>query len=402
MSRAMSKSEFIALIAMMFATIAFSIDAMLPALPDIADELSPDNVNRAQLILTSFVLGMGLGTLFTGPLSDTFGRKPVILIGALVYIAGAALAWRGESLTIVLAGRVLQGLGAAAPRVVAMAIIRDKFKGREMARIISIAMLIFTLFPAVAPAIGAGIIALSNWRGIFVAFILFMVIVIIWTGTRLQETLDEQDRRPFRVKLLAEAFVEMMRHPTVRLSIMVQTLCMSILFSTLTMVQPIYDIMFGREDSFHLFFGGIAIVAGSASILNAKYVVRLGMRKIVTWTLGAHVILSLAILGLSILPLPLDLMFAVFVFWQTALFFAAGTTLGNLNAMAMEPMGHIAGMAASTIGFLATVGAAIIAASLGQLFDGSLIPLALGVLAMSVGGYALMLVMARVENRLPA
>ncbi len=397
----MSKSEFIALIAMMFATIAFSIDAMLPALPEIAAQLSPQDANRAQLILAAFILGMGVGTFLTGPLSDALGRKPVILGGALLYIVGALISWQGETLNTVLLGRVLQGLGAAGPRVVAMAVIRDLYKGRDMARIVSIAMLIFTLVPAIAPLVGAGIIAVTGWRAIFLAFVLFAVIIIVWMSARLPETLDLPDRRPFRARLLGAALVEMFAHPTVRLSILTQTLSMGMLFSMITQVQPIYDVVFDQAEIFPLMFGGVALVSGSASVLNATFVVRVGMRRIVTWTLGAHVIISLIMLTLSAVPLPGMVYFAAFVVWQTTVFFAAGTTLGNLNAIAMEPMGHIAGMAASVIGAVATVGAAVMAAGLGQLFDGSLLPLALGLLAMSGLGYALMLRMGRVEGELP-
>ncbi|MEM1004279.1 MAG: MFS transporter, partial [Pseudomonadota bacterium] len=189
MANRMSKAEFIALIAMMFATIAFSIDSMLPALPEIGAQLSPDDVNRAQLILTSFVLGMGIGTFFTGPLSDAFGRKPVIYGGAALYILASAVAWASASLELVLAARVVQGLGAAGPRVVAMAIIRDLYSGRVMARIISIAMMIFTLIPAAAPLLGAGMIAVFGWRSIFVLFIVFALIIVAWMGVRLPESL---------------------------------------------------------------------------------------------------------------------------------------------------------------------------------------------------------------------
>jgi DHA1 family bicyclomycin/chloramphenicol resistance-like MFS transporter len=397
----MSRGEFIALIAMMFATIAFSIDAMLPALPEIGAELSPDDLNRAQLILTSFVLGMGIGTFFTGPLSDAFGRKPVILVGSLLYIFAAAVAWASSSLELVLAARVLQGIGAAAPRVVAVAIMRDLYVGREMARMMSIAMMIFTIFPAFAPMLGAGIIALVGWRGIFAAFILFSLICICWMGIRLPEPLAIEKRRPFRAPLLLGAVREMVTHPTVRLSIIVQTLCMGMLFSTLTMVQPIYDVIFDRAASFPFWFGAVALVSGTASILNAAIVVRVGMRRMVTWSLGAQVVLSSCVLALSGLDLPLTALFVIFVTWQCCLFFMAGTTLGNLNAIAMEPMGHIAGMAASVIGAISTVLAAAIAAPVGLMFDGSLVPLAAAVVVMSSTGFALMLHMGRLEDRVP-
>ncbi len=402
MANRMSKGEFIALVAMMFATIAFSIDSMLPALPEIGAQLSPEDINRAQLILTSFVLGMGIGTFFMGPLSDAFGRKPVIYAGSALYIVSAAVAWASSSLELLLIARVAQGVGCAAPRVVAMAIIRDLYSGREMARIVSIAMMIFTLVPAVAPMLGAGMIALTGWRGIFVSFILFSLSTVVWMGLRLPESLKPQNRRPLRLPLMASAAREMFTHPTVRVSIFVQTLCLGMLFTTLTMVQPVYDVIHDSADSFPFWFGFVALMSGSASLLNAALVIRVGMRRLVTWALGAQIVITIGVITLNATPLSANLSFAVFVFWQTSIFFMAGMTMGNLNAIAMEPMGHIAGMAASVIGAVSTVLAAAIAAPIGLLFDGSLAPLTTGILVMSVTGFGLMLHMGRIENRLPA
>ncbi|WP_109311779.1 multidrug effflux MFS transporter [Ruegeria sp. AU67] len=402
MANRMSRGEFVALVAMMFATIAFSIDSMLPALPNIGAQLSPNDVNKAQLILTSFVLGMGIGTFFTGPLSDAFGRKPVIYVGSALYIIAAAAAWASSSLEMLLVARVFQGIGCAAPRVVAMAIIRDLYSGREMARIVSIAMMIFTLVPAIAPMLGAGVIALTGWRGIFASFILFSLITIVWMGLRLPEPLSVENRRPLRLPLILDAARQMFTHPTVRLSILVQTLCLGMLFTMLTMVQPVYDVIHDSADSFPFWFGFVALMAGSASLLNAALVIKLGMRRIVTWALGAQVLFTTAVIALNAADLSPTLSFAVFVSWQTAVFFMAGMTMGNLNAIAMEPMGHIAGMAASVIGAISTVFAAAIAAPIGQMFDGSITPLAVGILAMSAAGFGLMLHMGRIENRLPA
>ena len=224
MSR-MSRPEFIALIAMMFATIAFSVDAMLPALPEISDELSPLDPNRATLIITVFLAGMGIGTFFVGPMSDAMGRKPVIVGGAAVYIVGAAVAGTAETLELVVAARLLQGVGAAGPRVVAMAIMRDMYTGRVMARMLSIAMSIFVIFPALAPMIGTGIIYLFDWRAIFGAFVLFSAISVTWLMIRLPESLPPESRRAMRLPLMLGAVREMVSHPMVRLSIIVQTLC---------------------------------------------------------------------------------------------------------------------------------------------------------------------------------
>lgn len=396
---AIGKPEFIALIAMLFATIAFSLDAMLPALPEIGHELSPDDLNRAQLILTSFVLGMGIGTLFTGPLSDAFGRRSVMFAGAAVYISACAVAWASSSLELVLAARVVQGIAVAAPRIVGLAVIRDLFSGREMARIMSLAMMIFVIFPAFAPLIGTGIIWLIGWRGIFLAFILFSLISVAWMGLRLPETLPPAQRRPIRLPLLGEAVGHIFRNPTVRLAILVQTLCLAILFIMLSMVQPVYDVIFGRADSFSYWFFVVALVSGSASLLNAAVVVRVGMRRMVAWSLGIQICLSGAMWIIGTHLTSADGFFYLFVAYQSCVFFMAGTTMGNLNAIAMEPMGHIAGMAASIIGAISTIGAAAIAAPVGLMFNGSIVPLAAGITLLAAVAFLIMLEIGRIERR---
>jgi DHA1 family bicyclomycin/chloramphenicol resistance-like MFS transporter len=283
-----------------------------------------------------------------------------------------------------------------------MAVVRDLYSGREMARVVSIAMMIFTLVPAVAPMLGSVIIAFSSWRGIFAAFAAFALIIALWMGVRLPETLERQDRRPVRPALMAAALKEMVTHPTVRLSIIAQCLCLGMLFTMITLVQPAYDVVFDRAESFPFWFFGVALVAGTGSLLNAVLVVRLGMRRMVTWALASQIGLASAMLVLESMPLDNSVAFGLFVTWQTSVFFMAGVTLGNLNAMGMEPMGHIAGTAASVMGAISTVVAAAIAAPVGLLFDGSLLPLTAGSLIMAFLGFLVMLHMARVEARLPA
>lgn len=389
--------EFVVIAAMMFATIAFSIDSMLPAIPQIASELSPDAPNNAQLILSSFVLGMGLGTLFTGPLADAFGRKPVIMTGAVIYIGGALIAYLTQDLGVLLAARFVQGLGVSAPRVALGAIVRDMFAGREMARLMSFVMMVFSLVPAIAPTLGMGIIALWGWRSIFLSFVVFIGIGITWLALRVPETLAEENRKPFNVTTLIASAKEVLANPVVRHSMYAQTLCFGMLMALISNVQPLYDITFGRAESFPFYFGAIAVISASAALLNARLVMRLGMAFLVRAALLSQVGIASIMLLLCVLTPPAPWFFAAFLFWQTSVFFQTGLTLGNLNAIAMEPMGHLAGTTASITSAVSTVLGGAMAVPVGLAFDGTPVPLAVMTLLASIGGVWVMGRMARIR-----
>ncbi len=390
-TKPMPQKEFIALLAMLFAIVSFSIDGMLPALPQIARELTPDDVNRAQLIITSFVLGMGIGTLFAGPISDTIGRRPAIFGGVAIYILGSILASLTHSLDLLLAARLLQGLGAAGPRIVTLAMVRDLYSGRNMARIVSFAMMIFTLVPAIAPSIGALIIAGFGWRGIFGAVIVFALIASGWLTLRQPETLLPEKRRPLQFSPLLAAFREVMTHRLVVTSIAVQTLVYGALFGTLSSTQQIFDITFHRAESFPIWFAAIALMAGCANLLNASLVMRLGMRVLITAALAMQVVISGVMAVMTVAGLWPDwLYFPAYIFWTTSVFFTAGLTLGNLNALALEPLGHIAGMAASVNGCIATVLAVAIAAPIGLAFNGTPVPIMGSIATLCLAGWVLM------------
>ncbi len=378
--RALSMPEFVALMAMLSATIAFSIDAMLPALPEMGQSLSPDVPNRAQLVIVAFVLGMGAGTLFAGPLSDALGRKRVMLGGAALYCLGAAAAAFAPTLEWLLVARLVQGVGASGPRVAAQAMIRDLYAGRDMARVSSFVMMTFTLVPAVAPLLGAWIIAGFGWRGIFWVFVLFAVVSAAWLAIRQPETLAPEARRPLNFARLRHAAAEVFAHANVRRAIMVQTLVFGMLFATIMSVQPVFDVTFGRAESFPIWFGVVAVLAGSASFLNAHLVGRLGMLWLLRRALAGHLVLSVVLVALWLSgALPDAAQFPLFVLWQVGSFALAGLTIGNLNAIAMQPMGHIAGMAASVISAVSTILAGAIAVPIGQAFNGTPVPLMAGV-----------------------
>lgn len=375
-----SQTEFVALVAMLFATIAISIDAMLPALPEIAATLSPDAPNAAQLVVTSFVLGMGIGTLFTGPLSDAFGRKRVILVGSGFYALAALACYFAPSLEVLLAARLLQGLAAAAPRTVAIAMVRDLFSGREMAKIMSFVMMIFTIVPAIAPLMGQGIIALGGWHSIFLAYILFSGLTMLWLGLRQPETLPVDKRRPLHPGDLWRGTKELFTYRIIIISTLLQTLTLAALFATLSSLQGIFERQFDRAETFPLWFALIAVASMSGSLLNSRIVMTLGMRRVVTRTYAAVVVLTLVVLAtIGTGLLDGNLSFAMQMLWCIGLFAMMGLTMGNLNALAMEPVGHIAGLAASVISALATVGSVILAIPVGLAFNGTSTPLLVGV-----------------------
>jgi len=389
----LSQGEFVALMAMLLATVAISIDAMLPALPEIAATLSPGAPNAAQLVVTSFVLGMGLGTLFAGPLSDAFGRKRVILFGSSLYALAALACAFAPSLELLLAARVVMGIGAAAPRTVSVAIVRDMFSGREMARVLSFMMMIFTIVPAIAPLMGQGLIALGGWRSIFLAYIAFAGLTMLWLALRQPETLPPARRRPLHAADLALATREVLGHRVIVVSIVVQTLTLGALFGTLSSLQGIFEVQFDRAASFPMWFGVIALVSMLGSLLNSRIVMTLGMRRVVIATFAAQLGLTLLTLALHASgALPANAEFALHLLWMIGLFSMMGLTMGNLNAMAMEPVGHIAGLAASVISSIATIGAVVLAVPVGLAFDGGSGPV--------LAGVAVLLALALVFGRL--
>lgn len=387
---ARSQRTFVAMMAMLFATIALSIDAMLPALPDIAAELSPTDSNKVLLIISSFFLGMGLGTFVAGPVSDAYGRKPVIFVCAAIYAAATVLCYFAPSLEMLLLARVLQGIGAAAPRVVGMAMVRDLYKGRDMARIVSFVMMIFMIVPALAPLLGQGILLFGDWRTIFAALLIFVVIANSWVLLGQPETLPIETRRPFRPGLLWQSAVEMSRHRIALISTLCQGLGSACLLATVSSQQGIFAQTFDRADSFPLWFGIIALCAASGSLLNSRVVMRLGMRRVIVATYAAQVGFTVLILALDWSGLmPAALVFPAHVLWSITVFAMMGLTQGNLAALAMEDLGHIAGFAASMMTALSTVMAALLAVPVGLAFDGTQIPLMVAVSVFSALALAL-------------
>ncbi|KFI25531.1 multidrug MFS transporter [Haematobacter missouriensis] len=383
--------EFVALIAMMFATIALSIDAMLPALPQIAHELDLANPNRAQIIIPVFMAGIGLGQLFAGPLSDSFGRRRIIVIGVAIYIMGSLTAYLSHSFELLLVARFLQGIGASAPRIVGVAIVRDRYEGRMMARVMSFVMTLFILVPAIAPLFGTFVIHLAGWRSIFLVLVFAGVVMALWLLSRQPETLEVNHRRPFSFRAIGGAMREIFGNRLVVVYLLAMTLGFGPLFGFISSVQQIYDVSFGMGESFALWFAAQALIAGTAGPINATLVMRFGMRRMASTAFLIQAVLSVVMFTLWRIGVFESHPFPAFFCWAAAVFFLNGFIFGNLNALSLEHLGHIAGSAASVIGAVSTVLAVLIAFPIGQAFDGTPMPLIFGITCCACAGYLLML-----------
>lgn len=376
----LSTGEFVIIIALNFSLIAFSIDAILPALPDIASELIPSSPNKTQFIISSFLVGMGIATLFAGPLSDSFGRKKIICIGGTIFLFGTIIAGTANNLEVVLIGRFIQGLGVAGPRVAALAIVRDLYAGRKMAQIMSISMIFFTFVPAVAPMIGALILINFGWRSIFTGFIIFLIIAVGWLLLRQPETLVKNDRVSFAFSRIYKSLIDCFTNKIFVISTILQTLTFSILFASISTIQQVFDISYDKASSFPYWFGLIALISGSGSFINSYLVVKMGMRRLISvgFVIGTGASLCLILFNLFYL-----IPFSLYFVWQLCVFFMIGLIIGNLNALAMQPMGHIAGLAASIIGSASTIFGVLIAIPIGLSFKNSPDPLIIGTLCLS-------------------
>ncbi|OWU80338.1 multidrug MFS transporter [Loktanella sp. 22II-4b] len=382
--------EFVVIMALLFSAIAFAIDAMLPALPLMADTLTPEAPNRIQWVISSFLLGIGLGTIVTGPLSDAVGRRPVILGGLVVYALAAVLAALSQSLEAMLAARVLQGLGASGPRVAVMALVRDRFSGRDMARTSSFIMSFFTLVPAIAPTLGAGLMAAFGWRAIFVAFVIFALIAGVWFMARQPETLRPEMRRSLHPGPILVALREVLTNRQALLTTLAQALAFALLYIILASSAQVFTTTFDAADTFPFWFGVMALLSAFSTLLNAVLVGRLGMRNIVSVVFAIQLVLSLVTLLMNgPLSWPEGLAFPAWIFWQTSIFFTAGMTIGNLNALAMEPLGHIAGTAASAIGAFSTIVGVLLSVPVAAAYDGTPFWLAFGAVLVVGSGLAL-------------
>ncbi len=378
--------EFVALMATLTSLVALSIDALLPALPAIGQSLGVQRENDNQLIIALLFLGMAFGQMIYGPLSDSVGRKPAIYIGLGLYITGAFMALVSTTFPVMLIGRVIQGMGGAGPRIITVAIIRDQYQGRAMARVMSFITTVFILVPIVAPLVGQTILLVAHWRAIFGLYLLLATIAFIWFALRQPETLTPDRRRPFSWAQLMAAIREIFSN---RLAFG-YTIAIGLIFGAfmgyLNSAQQIFQEMYGLGKLFPFFFGALAFSIGSASFLNGRLVMRYGMRVLSRNALLTFSSLSLIFGVISAMLAGQPPLWALMTYFLMS-FFCVGMLFGNLNALAMETLGHIAGVGAAVIGSLSTLISLFLGTLIGQSYNGTVLPLVTGFALLSIAAF---------------
>jgi len=392
----LSLPEFVALFSLTTSLTALSIDAMLPALRDIGAALSVTESNDTQLIVTLFILGMVFGEFFFGPVSDAIGRKGAILIGLALFGVGAVISMTADSLTQILVGRIVQGIGCAGPKIAARALIRDQYEGPAMARILSFIFMVFIIVPMLAPALGQLIVAVASWRAIFFVFLALAAVNAVWLVLRQPETLEPARRIPFSLATLLSNGTLILRHGKV----MAYTVSLGFLFGALLVyvstAPAMFHDLYGIDETFPLYFAIIAFGLGLASFFNSRLVMRYGMHRLAVVALAGMIVFAGALLALTAAfgGAPPFAGFMVLCFLAVC---CNGLLFGNVNALAMQSLGRVAGLGASMVSSLSSLIAVILSVGLGRFYAQSVYPLAVALLLAGI--VALFLVLAADRNQ---
>ncbi|MBN9310766.1 multidrug effflux MFS transporter [Devosia sp.] len=388
-TRDLSRVEFIALVAALMALNALAIDVMLPALPYMGEALGIAHENERQLVVGVYMFGFGIAQLAFGPLTDRFGRRAPLLVGLAVYLVCAFAATFASNFTVLLALRFVQGLGAAGTRVIATAVVRDKYSGRAMAEVMSLTFMVFMAIPILAPGIGQLILLAGPWQYIFLFMTGLALMISLWAYVRLPETLHPEYRRPLSLGSVIDGFRIVVTNRQALFYGLAGTFLFGAMFGFISASQQIFVEIYGLGPYFPVAFAVMAGAIAIAQFVNSRVVRTFGMRRIshtaiLIYLGGAIVWLSLALMG----PVPFPLFFGLFVVIQWMFGWAAS----NMNSLSMEPLGQVAGTAASVFGFTQTVGGALIGTFIGQHYNGTLVPNAMGYTLMGAAVLACILV----------
>ncbi len=367
---------------------ALALDALLPALDVIGLAVGTNIPAHNQLLITMFFLGLGIGPLIFGPISDSIGRKPVVYWGFLLFILASYVCVYAPNLEVMVLGRILQGMSLAAPRTISIAMVRDCYSGDYMARIISFVTVVFILIPIIAPAMGKAIFDHWGWEAIFHMQVGFAILVMIWFWKRQPETLAMNDRTSFRFGVFINGYKELLGYRQTMLFTFIWGLITGSFLVYLSTSQQVFQEQYDLKEVFPYIFAALALTIGTATLLNGTLVLRYGMLRIVTVALTAFVLISLVYIVLFFRtgnpPFPVALIFFALQF------FAVGFLFGNLRALAMEPVGHIAGIGAAISGFIATLMGVLISAFIGQYVTHSIMPMFVGFLVCGLISFGIL------------
>ena len=357
--------------------VALTVDGMLPALPEIGRDLGVTDPSAPQLVISMVFLGMGFGQLIFGPLSDSIGRKPSFYIGMVVFIVGCLMCNFAQSFEMMIAGRIVQGIGASGPRIIPMALIRDEYEGRSMARIMSLIMMVFILVPMLAPLLGQVVIYYADWRAIFTCFLVLAVVLLFWFALRQPETLVVEKRKPFNVETILAGFKEVLKN-RIALGYTASIGMVSGAFvAYLATAQPILQEQYELGLKFPAYFAVMSLSIGIASYLNSKLVMKWGMRLLSSWSL-ILIIAASTCFALYLYFSGEEPSLWLFMVYLVVVLFFNGILFGNMTSMAMEPLGHIAGVGAAVVGSLSTFISVPFGILVGHSYNGSVMPLVLG------------------------
>lgn len=380
--------EFVALMASLMAIVALAIDAVLPALDIIGLSVGVTSPIETQQLIIMIFLGLGVGPLIFGPISDSFGRKPVVYMGFALFILASFICIYAQRFDVMIAGRILQGVALSAPRTISIAMVRDTYSGDFMARIMSFITVIFLLIPIIAPAMGKWILDAYNWQAIFYVQLLFTVLVGLWFWKRQPETLSEENTIPFSMGIFKDGLLELIKHKSTIGLTLISGFIVGSFLVYLSTAQQIFQYQYNLKDEFPYIFAGLAISIGTATFLNGTLVLRYGMEKIITISLIAFSAISLSYVALfSGTGNPSVEILLLFFALQ---FFAIGFLFGNLRALAMQPIGHIAGIGAAITGFISTLMSVPISTYIGKFVTESALPIFIGFSICSVLSMAIL------------
>ncbi|MGB6150781.1 MAG: multidrug effflux MFS transporter [Pricia sp.] len=385
--------EFIALMASLMSIVALAIDALLPAISHIGIAINSLDPTDNQLLITMIFLGLGFGQLFFGPLSDSFGRKPIVYMGFGLFAVASVICVFAPSLEIMIVGRILQGIGLSAPRTIAISIIRDTYKGDYMARIMSFVTAFFILVPVVAPAIGKWIMDAFGWEAIFYVQLFFALVVAIWFWKRQVETLKPQYKIPFSRKVFVNGLREFLKYKETVAFTFTSGFITGSFLVYLSASQQVFEEQYGLVESFPYIFAGLACSVGLSTFLNGTLVMRFGMRRLALMAVTAFC--AIALLYVVVFynsPNPNVVVLVAFLFAQ---FFCLGFLWGNFRSIAMEPIGHIAGIGAAINGFVSTIMAVPIANYIGNFVQDTVWPMFVGLAICGLISLGIMLLVRR-------